>query len=102
MVKISDLKSLSRELKDKEKAYIEAEAEKKELIKTLEGVKGEIDALEIEDKTKNEFKEYIDEIIENEGERPKVNPIKTYVDKLNEDIENQYDKIKEVLKSVDF
>ena len=97
---LTEIKELSATAKRKEKKLIEAQAEKKELIKTLKGVKDQVNELDVSDETKDSFKDYIDDIIDNDGVLPKKNPIAEYIETLEEKAEEKYEKAKAILGMV--
>lgn len=98
MATLADIRELSEKAKKKEKEFMKAEAEKKEIIKSLSSIKSDIEDMELPDSRKKAFKAYIDAIIENDGDRPSENPIKEYVDEINDNIDEVYERARKILE----
>lgn len=96
-VTLSEIKELSTVAKRKEKKLIENQAEKKELIKTINAIKEQVSELDVSDKTKDKFLFLIDEIIDNEGVIPEKNPIAEHIEDLEFKADEKYEKAKAVL-----
>ena len=101
VVTLEEIKDLSRIKRTKENKTIEARTNKENHVKSLQDAKTDIDKLDVSDKDILIFQDYIDDIIDADGTRPDVNPMKTFVDNTNEMVSENYSKAKLILNSTE-
>lgn len=97
---IAEIKAVSEEAKKKERKLYEDRAAYEQSKKSLLAVKDKIDELDLaseDEHFRQEFKNYIDVIIEANGERPELNPLKTLADKYTADAADNYALAKKIL-----
>lgn len=97
MATLAEIKTLTKRAKQEERELIEARTEKNSAINALEELKKDVDALDVSDKEKENFKTYIDLIIKADGEKPDVNPLKATYDQLVEEADEKYNMAKAIL-----
>lgn len=97
---IAEIKSVSEEAKKKEREFYEDKAAYEQSKKSLAALKDKIDELDLSSENEHfrqEFKDYIDKIIEDNGERPEINPLKTLADQYTASALESYELAKKIL-----
>ena len=97
---ISEIKAVNEDAKRKERKLYEDKAAYEQAKKSLLAIKDKVDTLELSESDEHfrkEFKDYIDVIAEQDGERPSPNPLKTLADKYMEEATDSYELAKKII-----
>lgn len=97
-VTLDDIKDTLKAAQRKEKEKIEADAEKKAEIRQLENLQAELEKIEgLDEATVKAFSKFVDKIISKDGTIPEENPVKDFLEKIQQEAEDHYDSAKAIL-----